>query len=262
LQNGIVGEVKDSLVKDWATDLPKVHIPREWLTIDRDAVNRDVAATDKFTLAGCAPRPFEQMQFLRGTADLYMDLLEQPPEMMAFLRQMHVFYCEQLEVWARTEVDAFIFMDDWGSQHNLLISPDLWRQIFKPLYRDYIQIAHAAGKKIFMHSDGMTLSIYPDLIEIGLDAINSQIFCIGLNKLKPFAGKITFWGEMDRQHLLPEGTTADIDRAVRDVHANLWSRGGCIAQCEFGPAARPENVRQVFASWNAVTQSNSSPNIK
>jgi hypothetical protein len=144
-------------------------------------------------------------------------------------------------------------MDDWGTQRGLLIHPDAWVEIFKPLYKDYIEIAHRAGKKIFMHSDGHTLAIYPHLVELGLDAFNSQIFCIGLDELAAFRGKITFWGEIDRQHLLPEGNPAQIHEAVRKVHESLWHNGGCIAQCEFGPGAKPENVRQVFTSWDELT---------
>jgi hypothetical protein len=144
-------------------------------------------------------------------------------------------------------------MDDWGAQSALLISPALWRQYFKPMYRDFAQIAHSTGKKIFMHSDGHILSIYPDLIEIGIDALNSQLFCMGIENLKPFAGKITFWGEIDRQHLLPNGTVNDIDQAVTKVYENLWHNGGCIAQCEFGPGGKPENVRQVYESWDRLT---------
>ena len=41
--------------------------------------------------------------------------------------------------------------------------------------------------------------------------------------------------------------------AVREAHAKLWNNGGCISQCEFGPAAKPENVRQVYTSWDAVS---------
>ena len=74
-------------------------------------------------------------------------------------------------------------MDDWGSQNSLLINPKTWVKIFKPLYKDYINIAKKHGKKTFMHSDGYTLEVIPHLIDVGLDAINTQIFCIGLEKL-------------------------------------------------------------------------------
>ena len=64
---------------------------------------------------------------------------------------------------------------------------------------------------------------------------------MGLNDLgERFRGKLTFWGEIDRQHLLPRGSRRDIELAVRDVYENLYQDGGIIAQCEFGPGAKPE----------------------
>ncbi len=254
IQAGVIGEVKDPLIKDWDADAGKPRFPREWLTFDRDAVNRDCAASDQFQLCCPCPRPFEQLQFLRGTVNLYMDLMDPPRAMLDFMRDLHAFYCEALELWAKTDVDGLKCMDDWGAQSTLLIKPDLWREYFKPMYRDYAQIAHAAGKKMFMHSDGHILAVYPDLVEVGIDAVNSQLFCMGVDNLAPFAGRITFWGEIDRQWLLPHGTTDDIVAAVRQVHDRLWRGGGCFAQCEFGAGAQPKNVRQVYATWDEVTQ--------
>jgi uroporphyrinogen decarboxylase len=253
IQAGVIGEVKDPLIKDWSSDTSLVHFPREWLTLSPDQVNRQCSASDKFMIGGPCARPFEQLQFLRSSAELYMDLMDPPAGMHAFMHEMHNFYTEMLTAWAKTDIDAIRFMDDWGSQRVLLIKPDLWREYFGPMYADYAQIAHSHGKKIFMHSDGHILDIYPDLVKIGIDALNSQIFCMGTQNLAPYAGHITFWGEIDRQHLLPEGTPGDIDRAVREVHSSLWKNGGCLAQCEFGAGAKPENVRQVYQSWDAVT---------
>lgn len=251
-QRGVIGEVKQPIVEDWS-DTSRVHFPLGWLSIDVEKISAWCRETDRFTMAGCCPRPFEQLQFMRGTENLLVDLALGDEGLMAFVARLHAFYCEEFELWAQSEVDAMMFMDDWGSQQTLLASPALWRAVFKPLYRDYVRIAHEHGKRAFMHSDGHILAVIPDLIEIGLDAVNSQIFCMGLDQLSKYAGQITFWGEIDRQHLLPEASTAEIDQAVRDVHAALWRDGGCIAQCEFGAGARPENVRQVFASWDAVT---------
>jgi len=256
IQRGVHGEAKTPIIspddEEWE-DISRVHIPIEWLSFEIDDVNRFCASTDKFVLSGCWPRPFEQLQFIRGSQQLYIDLALRPAGLFNFIRKMHQFYCELLEKWSKTDIDALTIMDDWGTQRGLLIHPDAWAEIFKPLYKDYIGIAHRAGKKMFMHSDGNTLAIYPHLIELGLDAFNSQVFCIGIDELTAFKGKITFWGEVDRQHLLPEGNPVQIHEAVRKVHENLWYNGGCIAQCEFGPGAKPENVRQVFTSWDELT---------
>jgi uroporphyrinogen-III decarboxylase len=223
------------------------------LDFDIDAVNAFCRQSDLFVFGGCCPRPFERMQFLRGSQNLYIDLADPPGEFFELLERVHQHYLKEMEIWATTEVDALNFMDDWGSQKSLLINPKQWRKIFKPLYKDYIDIAHQAGKKIFMHSDGYIFDVYGDLIELGLDAVNSQLFIMDIEEIgRQFAGKLTFWGEIDRQHLLPHGTTDQIAQAVRRVKDALYHDGGVIAQCEFGPGARPENVEMVFQAWEEV----------
>ena len=250
LQAGVIGEVKNPLVKTWA-DLDQVRIPEERLTVDPEAVNQFCRQTDRYVLMGLCARPFEQLQFLRGTENVFMDLVEQPPELFTLLDRMHQFYLKEMQVWVQTDIDALNFMDDWGTQHSLLISPATWRQIFKPMYQDYIDIAHAHGKAVFMHSDGHTHAIIPDLIELGLDAINTQIFCMDIEQLgRQFAGQITFWGEMDRQHLLVTATPAEVVAAVQRVERNLNRNGGVIAQCEFGAGGKLANVRALFETWN------------
>lgn len=248
---GVIGEVKHPIVEDWS-DLRKVRFPKGWLSIDQDQINRFCQETTRFVQSGFSPRPFEQLQFLRGTENLMMDLMDPEPAMLDFIQQMHEFYCQGLTLWAKTDVDALFFMDDWGTQKSLLIPPTVWRKIFKPLYRDYIQIAHQAGKKILMHSDGNTLEILPDLIELGLDVINTQLFCIGLENLRPFAGKITFWGEIDRQYLLSFASAQEVEEAVQKVYETLWRNGGCIAQMECSAGMKPENVFRAYETWNRV----------
>lgn len=251
LQEGVIGEVKEPLIAQWS-DLDKLRFPKETLTINVQEVNAFCAQTDKFVMAGCCPRPFERLQFLRSSVELYMDLAEGVGEIIDLLHEVHQFYLKELELWAQTDVDGLIYMDDWGSQRALLISPHMWRQLFKPLYREYIDLAHQHNKKIFMHSDGYILDVIPDLIELGLDALNSQIFCMSVDKMEPFKGQLTFWGEIDRQHLLPHGTTQDIADAVTQVYQTLYQNGGVIAQCEFGASANPDNVAQVFKSWDCI----------
>ena len=246
LQDGIIGQVKDPLLSDWS-DADGIHLPRERLEIDPDKIAEFCRSTDRFVLAGTCPRPFERMQFLRGSEALYLDLNRPTSQLRDFLERLHAFYMEELTLWAKTEVDALTFMDDWGSQSSLLIAPELWRELFKPLYADYVSVAHAHGKHAFMHSDGYITDIIPDLIDIGLDALNSQVFCMDVEELgRRFAGELTFWGEIDRQQLLPRGSPAEIAEAAGRMRAAFHRDGGFIAQCEFGPGARPENIYAFF----------------
>ncbi len=256
MQKGIVGEVKDPPVKTW--DNPgEIRIPEEFLDIDVAEINAFCKKTDKFVLGPALgtvdlPRPFERLQFLRGTAELYMDLIDRPAGFNRYLERLHEYYVKVAEVWAQTDVDGIAFMDDWGSQNSLLISPAMWREIFKPYYKDYIDIAHKYGKKAFMHSDGYITDVYPDLVELGLDALNSQIFCMDIEELgRQYKGKITFWGEIDRQYLLANGTVEEIAEAVIRSKEALYSNGGTIAQCEFSAGSKPENVYTVYKTWNS-----------
>ncbi len=252
-QRGVIGEVKKPVLARWA-DLDRITPPTAALSLEREQINTFCQHTDRFVMGGCCPRPFERLQFLRGSENLYFDLAELPKEFFSLLERVHQFYLQELELWAKTDVDGLMFMDDWGAQGNLLISPRLWREIFKPLYRDYINLAHLHHKFIFMHSDGYTLDIIPDLIELGLDALNTQIFCMDIDQLgQQFRGQLTFWGEIDRQGLLPFGSPAEIDRAVRRVKKALYADGGVIAQCEFSAGSKPENVYQVYQSWEDIS---------
>jgi len=252
-QDGIIGEVKTPLVASWA-DMEKVKEPVGALTVDTDKAAAFCRETDKFVLAPCCPRPFERLQFLRGTENVMMDLALDSSELRALLDRIHQFYLKEVELWCGTPVDGIVFMDDWGAQRSLLISPAMWRAVFKPLYREYIEIAHAAGKKIFMHSDGWITDIIDDLIELGLDALNAQVFCMDLEELGTrFRGKITFWGELDRQHLLPHGCHDEIVEAVERFNRCFYDRGGVIGKLEFGPGANPDNVYAAFEAWEAFS---------
>ena len=256
-QAGIIGEVKEPRIAAWS-DLDGLRLPQERLSVDVRKVDDFCAASGEFVHARTVVRPFELLQFLRGPENLYVDLAERPDGLFRLIEKIHGFFLDELELWASTDVDALFFADDWGSQNSLLISPVLWRELFKPLYRDYAEVAHRHGKYIFMHSDGHIAAIYPDIVEIGVDALNSQLFCMDVEELGcRFAGKITFWGEVDRQRLLPYGTPDDVRTAVGRARRAFDRHGGVIAQCEFGIGARPENVAAVFEAWDNIADGTS-----
>lgn len=253
IQAGLIGEVKRPFLDDWSR-MDSLRPPVEALQVDLDAVARLCAASDKWVLADSWARPFERAQFLRGSENLYLDLAEENSEVLHLLDVIHQFNLKELEVWARTPVDALAIMDDWGSQRALLISPDQWRRLFKPMYQEYADIAHHHGKKIFMHSDGYLFDVYADLIEIGVAAINSQLFVMDIEEIgRRYRGQITFWGEMDRQHLLPHGTPQEAYRDVQRVLDALYlPEGGVIAEFEMTAGARLEVGEAIFRAWDEL----------
>jgi uroporphyrinogen decarboxylase len=252
LRDGMIGEVKRSPLADYANltgyHWPMAHWEQGWDdTADGIARHRDL-----FVLAGWA-NPWERMQFLRGPENLYADLADEDCDEIYLLRD-HVFayWREYVERWLRYDVDGIIFGDDWGSQRSLLISPAKWRAFFKPKYQELFDLIRNAGKRVFFHSDGYILDIIPDLIEMGVSALNAQVWCMGLEKLAPFAGKVTFWGELDRQHLLSQGTPGEIKQAAQQMAETFWRDGGLIGEAEPDHLASLENVDAALRVWGEI----------
>jgi hypothetical protein len=248
---GVIGEVKEPALADWsnlATFQPPWDLIRKR---DLGRVNASCEKSNKFMLPPVYARPFERLQFLRGTENLYVDLAYDTNELRKLLEMVHEFYLEDVSWWANSNVDAVFLMDDWGSRRALLISPQMWRTVFKPLYKDYCDIIHKAGKFVFFHSDGHIEAIYGDLIEVGVNALNSQLFCMDIEGLAAkYKGRVTFWGELDRQHVMPFGTPKEVRESVLRVRRALDDgRGGVIAQCEWGKDGSRANIEAAFEAW-------------
>ncbi len=248
---GMMGELRHSPLAD-LRQLAHYRPPYELLAPTAfTRVNRSCASTSQFVLAWSETRPFERLQCLHGPEATFVDLAHGTKELRHLLEMLHDFSLRDLETWAATDVDGVVFMDDWGSQTSLLISPEVWRELFKPLYRDYCDLLHRHDKFVFFHSDGFIADIFHDLIEVGIDAINSQLFCMDIESLaEHFRDRVTFWGEIDRQWTLPLGTPHDVQTAVQRVRKALdFGRGGLIAQCEWSQGVPFHNLAAVFESW-------------
>lgn len=264
IQAGLIGEVRRPILADWA-DAEGWEPPVEQLPTGEAEVSQaieeiyracaaEAAGEARYVFANICPQPWERYQFLRGTQNAMVDVLMPELGFGELMRRIHEFNLRELELWCRTDVDAIRMADDWGAQTSLLISPELWRALFAPLYTEYSELAHAHGKAVFLHSDGFIQDIVPDLIELGIDALNSQLFCMDLAELARVGrGKLTFWGEIDRQSVLPDADVGRTRAAVREVAGHLYDpTGGVIAQFEFGAGANPEAALAVFDEWEKV----------
>lgn len=257
LQPGVVGEVKQPVFADYEAMRgyvsPKAEFLRQWEQ-HKPALEqqlREARKTGKFLIGGWVS-VFERLQFLRGTEDLYCDIALEEPELFALIDLVMDFLRVYVDAWAQMDVDAIPFGDDWGTQISLLISPVTWVKLFQPLYQELFDRIHAAGKKVFFHSDGYIFDLYPHFIEMGVDAINSQLWCMGVEKVAgQFAGKITFWGEISRQNTLPNGTPEDVKASARKMMQLLRvNGGGLIGQSEMNRDVPLANVQAFYEAWD------------
>ncbi|MHB8279409.1 MAG: uroporphyrinogen decarboxylase family protein [Candidatus Humimicrobiaceae bacterium] len=248
---GVWGEVKKPVLDDYIklnNFKPPYHLIEKR---NKDVINRICHDGDKFMLSHIAARPFERLQFLRGTENAFIDIAEDSSNFYKLLNITDEFYLKDVEWWCGTDVDGILMMDDWGSNNGLLINPKSWRELFKPLYKKYCDMIHSAGKYVFFHSDGNIEEVFGDFIEVGIDAINSQLFAMDLENLsKKYKGKITFWGEIDRQFVLPFGTTEDVANSIKKIRSLFDNgKGGLIAQCEWGKDNSFKNIETVYKTW-------------
>jgi len=80
--------------------------------------------------------------------------------------------CDMMTLVARRGYHGIHFADDWGTQDGLMISPALWRRLFKPRYRKQFAHARALGLEVWFHCCGNLTELVEDFHEIGVDVLN------------------------------------------------------------------------------------------
>jgi uroporphyrinogen decarboxylase len=179
--------------------------------------------------------PFERACALRGMDRLLLDLAARPDVAEALLHST-VELCKALmEPFLRAagdDIDMIKIGDDLGTQAGLLISPEMYRRILKPIHADYIAfIKQRTHAKVFFHTDGDVFDLVGDLIEIGIDILHPIQTSAGrmadLAALKAACGRdVVLCGAIDTHRILPHGSPAEVTDEVRRVIDILAPGGG------------------------------------
>ncbi len=193
---------------------------------------------------------------LMGMEEYLMKMHTHPEVIKALNERVAAFYWDLcLEIFDNCGdlIDIFFFGDDFGTQEALFISPIMWREFFKPIIKRFSDLGHDYGMQTMFHSCGSVWSIIPDLIDIGIDAVNPvqpRPKGMDLACLKREYGEfITFHGAIDHQRLLPFGTPEEVRAEVRRVIDIMAPGGGfCLAPSHDLMLADfpPENVIAMY----------------
>ena len=204
---------------------------------------------------------YERSWKIRGFENFYLDLALHPDISIALMERVatiHMKFLDNVLKECGEYLDVIVQGGDYGSQYGLLMSPEMYRRYIKPIQAKVNNfIRERTGAKIFYHSCGSIEPIIDDLIEIGVQILNPVQVSAG--NMSPevlksrYGKKITFWGGVDTQRLLPFGNPLEIREEVNRIKRILGKEGGYILSAvhNLQPEVPPENI---IAMYHAVVE--------
>jgi uroporphyrinogen decarboxylase len=176
--------------------------------------------SEKYILVMIYGSHFEKANSARGIENFLADMAGDPPFAQGLLNRIIEKNMVMLEnVLAAPEIDGVLLGSDWGTQLDLIMSPDSWQEMIRPGEQREYDLVHSYGKDVWVHSCGNIEKVIPSLIEMGLDVLNPvQPEAMALETLKKeYGDKLTFWGGISTQKALPFGTPEEEKRETRSV---------------------------------------------
>jgi len=212
---------------------------------------------DRYRLASLDLSGFTVYTLLRGFENAMQDFLLNPEDFAALMDQIIAFECKLIWLAARHGFHGIHFADDWGTQAGLMISPELWRQLFKPRYARQFALAHELGLHTWYHCCGNFDLIMDDFHETGADVINiSQPNVVDVAAAgRRLRGRQCFMLPISYQTLSISGTPQEIHAEARRLHELLGTpAGGFIGYVEeysvMGMSA--ENYRECAEAYRQL----------
>ncbi len=199
-----------------------------------------------------------QTQGMRGLGQFMMDTVLNPSlleymmdRILGIQLEMSRRLLEEIDPY----MDVIVIGDDLSHQGGLTYSPDMYRRLFRPRHRQIMRVLKEefGDAKVLYHSCGGAEPLLPDLIDLGVDAINPvQVSAKGMEDTKKLKAKygqhLTFWGGIDTQRILSFGTPAEVRSEVRRRIEDLAEGGGFVlaAVHNIRPEVKPANICALF----------------
>ncbi len=193
----------------------------------------------EYAIIAAAPATiFEAAWYLRGFNNFLMDLSTEPDFALDLMNKTADYHLAVAREMINIGADIIWFGDDVGMQEGMIMSPEQYRKLLKPVYARLIQEVKKIDKNVLVayHTDGYAEPVIPDFIEIGIDILEAvQPACMDPGELKKKFGKnLSFWGGVDVQHVMPFGTPGEVVAEVRERIRTVAPGGGfifCTAHC-------------------------------
>lgn len=130
-------------------------------------------------------------------------------------------------------IDCTTSGDDFGTQHGLFMSVSMFQELVAPYLKERIRYTKSFTSAAFQHhSCGSVFDLIPTLIDCGVDLLNP--IQPGATKMEPeilldaYAGSIAFWGGVDTQDLLVNGTPEKVKAETHRLLHLFDGRGAYV----------------------------------
>jgi uroporphyrinogen decarboxylase len=193
---------------------------------------------------------FEKLHALRPMDEVLMDLQARDDDLMVFLDRLVEYWMGAIEIMLSAGVDTIVFGDDWGTQTAPLLSPSLFREVFKPRYHKLMELIRRANRMVFFHCCGYMGEIFDELLDLGINGLWPQLGLFEADSThtqKCRENRVAIYIHADRQQLVPRGTPHEIEANIR-CYANRYHQfqGGGIFYVEIENDAPFENVEALI----------------
>jgi len=177
---------------------------------------------------------FERPWGLRGMGSLMVDYYEEPENVRRLHQALADLYCGFLRRAARElQPDGFWTSDDLGHQTQSMMRRETFDALIKPYYCQVGDVVRECGMHWWLHSCGNNTVLMPSLVEAGVNVFHPvQKHTMDEQAIaREFGDQMTFLVGFDVQHILQEGTPADVRAEVRYLIDTFDQPGGgmCMA---------------------------------
>jgi uroporphyrinogen decarboxylase len=218
----------NSLAQAIHLPFPDVDGPGLW---DQAKAQTDTARGRTVVVARQVCALFELFWSLVGLECALMGLVSEPDLAATILDRIADWQVAAADRFIQIGVDAARISDDYGAQHDLIVSPSLWRKLILPRLARLVARYKTAGIPVILHSCGNLTRIMDDLMDLKLAAFNIQVSANDLTSMKKRYGRrLCIWGGVSTQATSATGNPEQVRLAVRQAISDLGYDGRLVLE--------------------------------
>ncbi len=170
------------------------------------------------------PGFFEPFNDVFGIENHLLYLAMYPDELAELYRRQAEWTVRFADHCIDLGLDMIHISDDWGSQKDLLFSPNLWREIIYPPMKRVVDHVHERGCLVSLHSDGCIRKVADGIAELGFDCVHPWQESAGMDYdtyLAQYADKFAILGGICVQSAIGILPRDQLEAEIRRVFAKL-----------------------------------------